>query len=199
MGGWVAEVNCGIVAEGKLVYRIETGEHHPKTNKGEKAGRAAAARQAVKELQPMVASTLAKKPVALEDVFQGSRSLKILESCPSAWSKFWKAMQSLEGSDRAVGVGTEGNNTSGPPVLVQVAARHGVIIELPRARTDGQLSPDMQRLLADNTITKVFSRKAMGLYTAVTAPGVVHLEGLPLNGSARLLACAAWQQSLGCC
>jgi hypothetical protein len=32
------------------------------------------------------------------------------------------------------------------------------------------------RLLADNTITKVFSRKAMGIYTAVTAPGVVHLE-----------------------
>lgn len=175
--GWVAEVTCGL----QEMYRVETLAHHPQTKKGEKAGRAAAAEKAVKVLQPVAERALAQEPVALEDVFKQGVPMDILESCPSTWSNFWNVVHELEDSQRAVGVGTEGNDGTGLPILVQIAIQNLVIIEFPRACPDAQLSADLQKLLADESIMKVFCDsakhrdiKALGL--SHTSPGVVNLE-----------------------
>lgn len=54
---------------------------------------------------------------------------------------------------RQVGVDTEGNALS-PPVLVQVATDHFVILEAPNALSG--LSRNLKRLFADESILKVF-------------------------------------------
>ncbi|CAE8736890.1 unnamed protein product [Polarella glacialis] len=177
-GGWLAVVTCGLGDS----RRIESNAHHPRTKKGEKAGRAAAAAQAVEELLALAARELAQKPVMLQDVFRESFPKSILESGKDAWARFWAQMEQLDASSpRAVGVSTEGNDGSGLPVLVQVAAPGLVILELPRASRNGELLPDLKRLLADESITKVFcdsaaQRDMRSLGLSHESPGVVDLE-----------------------
>jgi hypothetical protein len=69
------------------------------------------------------------------------------ESSDEMWHDFWK------NPPNAVGVDTEGNTLS-PPVLVQVATDHFVILEAPNAVSG--LSRNLKRLFADDSILKVF-------------------------------------------
>eukprot|EP00933_Yihiella_yeosuensis_P018756 TRINITY_DN15304_c0_g1_i1.p1 TRINITY_DN15304_c0_g1~~TRINITY_DN15304_c0_g1_i1.p1 ORF type:complete len:576 (-),score=163.85 TRINITY_DN15304_c0_g1_i1:413-2140(-) len=147
-GGWLAAVTCGPTE----AYRIETGEHHPRTKKGEKAGRAAAAAKAVEELKGRAASILKQEVQGLEAIFKEPFPSDILESSKTAWARFWKLER------RAVSIGTQGNDGSALPVLVQVAAPGLVILEL--SRCGGKFSTDLMRLLNDASITKVFCDSA---------------------------------------
>ena len=103
----------------------------------------------------------------------------MLPSSPAAWDAFWAS------SPAAVGIDVEGNQQS-PPVLVQIATASLVILEVPA--TAGALSADLIRLLADDSVTKVFcdstsnDKRCLGIYDADAAPmvaaPVVELEHL---------------------
>ena len=74
-------------------------------------------------------------------------------SSPPNWNKYiWS------NKPKIVGIDTEGNQSSSrPPVLVQIATDDCVLLEIPAmVGTPPRLSDDLQRLLADDDIVKVF-------------------------------------------
>lgn len=95
-------------------------------------------------------------------------------SSPPNWNKYiWS------NKPKIVGIDTEGNQSSSrPPVLVQIATDDLVLLEIPAmVGTPPRLSDDLQRLLADDDIVKVFcdnfahhDKRSLGL-----------LPGLPEN------------------
>jgi hypothetical protein len=74
-------------------------------------------------------------------------------SSAAAWATFWAS------SPTAVGIDVEGNQQS-PPVLVQIATASLVILEVPAPA--GALSPDLARLLSDDSIAKIFCENSAG-------------------------------------
>lgn len=152
--GWVAEVTCG-VAE---THRFETHDKLPRTKKIDKTGKATVAASAVE--------------------------VEIVESGPKAWARFLASLKSNSAEGLAVGIGTQGNDGDGLPILVQVATKDIALLELPRAA--GAFSKELTRLLADASVTKVFcdsaarrDMKALGVCKDGSAPlgaGIVDLE-----------------------
>eukprot|EP00928_Gymnodinium_smaydae_P033811 TRINITY_DN24115_c0_g1_i1.p1 TRINITY_DN24115_c0_g1~~TRINITY_DN24115_c0_g1_i1.p1 ORF type:complete len:502 (-),score=130.57 TRINITY_DN24115_c0_g1_i1:68-1513(-) len=181
--GWIAEVTCGL----GQVHRIETGVHQPKTKKGEKAGRTAAAARAVQALQPIALEAFGRPGVPFADAFGAGalRACEIAEGSPAAWKRLWAILRKQPEDTRAVGIGTAGNSgEQGPPVLVQVAADGLVVVELPRAA--GGISPELTKLLADKGVTKVFcdsarQKDARSLGVSPDAKDVVDLERLAVD------------------
>lgn len=115
---------------------------------GAKEGTAAAAQAALDGLQEEVARQEAKPKRELTDVFPLG-SFQIKGSSHRNWEQFvWSRKPSV------VGIDTEGNQNH-PPVLVQVATEETVLLEI-TSINGNQLSADLQRLLADDTIVKVF-------------------------------------------
>ncbi len=89
-----------------------------------------------------------KKCCQLSEVFPNPIQIYDSKHNHSAiWEQFWK------NPPQAVGIDTEGNQTS-PPVLVQISTLEYTILEAPSKNKS--LSSNLTRLLRDNNITKVF-------------------------------------------
>jgi len=153
---------------------------------------------------------LSREAISLEKAFKEGTQVEILASDKEGWRRLHASIAGGGGGGsssskagakecRAVGVGTEGNDGSGPPILVQVATRGLVLIELPRARPGGEISSELKALLADEGVTKVFcdsaaNRDVRSLGLAANSPGVVNLERLaaerfgpgPVRGISRI-------------
>lgn len=133
----------------EIVTGLGQGERHvfetPEAYAIAKKGKNAVAVLALEGLSQVRQEAEARPAMELMQVFE-SIELPILDSAHSAsWARLWRDPPAV------VGIDTEGNQ-KGPPVLVQIATEEFVILEAPR----GQLSPDLQRLLRDDKIAKVF-------------------------------------------
>ena len=92
--------------------------------------------------------SLSQSPKTKSSKSDGGSNITLLNSSHDTWKTFWNERPSV------VGVDVEGNQIS-PPVLVQIATESYTILEVPDYR-QRRLSPDLQRLLKDDSIIKVF-------------------------------------------
>ena len=100
---------------------------------------------ALQALAQQIAIEESKKRCQLSEVF--FNRIQIYDSSKSnIWSLFFK------NPPQVVGIDTEGNQVS-PPVLVQISTLEYTILEAPQNK---KLSTNLQRVLQDNNITKVF-------------------------------------------
>jgi hypothetical protein len=152
-GYWSVEVRCGPGRDALVFASANASKDN--TNKGKKEGHRAAAAVALKGLSHEVERERAIPTLPLKEACgtHFAKRVRIVESNDAAWSEFWSSPPTV------VGVDVEGNGQS-PPCLVQIATATTVIIEAPvsNAMEGGMraLSVNLQRLLADDTIVKVF-------------------------------------------
>ena len=113
-----------------------------------------------------------KPIVELKDVFV--EAIDVYESNRENWNYFWSHKPT------EVGIDVEGNQIQ-PPVLVQVATNDYCILEVPRK----SLSPNLQRLLRDSSIKKIFcdnfghkDKKCLGIDRSKPRDDIVELETL---------------------
>ena len=159
---WGVEVRWGI-GRGRVFVSHDVSDA---SVGGTKKGHAAAAAVALVGLESVINDTTSK-PVKTVDVQFGgwfeSTCLVLDGGRPDSWETFWQC------DPKVVGIDVEGNLRT-PPVLVQVcvettrvASSSGnsfgntlCILEVPRSNPGGGLSHDLQRLLRDRSIVKVF-------------------------------------------
>jgi hypothetical protein len=179
---WRADIGMGLGTDRRIF--IVMNESFP----GEKEGKAAVSVLALKGLASEIAEQEALPVKDLLQVFEQTIThMELLDSYDSStWKRFW------ENPPKVVGIDTEGNQIS-PPVLVQIATQDFVILET-SLRTS--LSSDLERLLRDDSIVKVFcdnfshkDKKALGLCVVddddkddhperYTVPPIVDLESI---------------------
>ena len=174
-GCWAVEVRVG-VGEPKCFVFVSS-DCSPPSELGTKQGCNAAAAMAIAGLHGEQERELAKPTATLSDVFgaEFGRRARIVDGASEvSWREFWAL------APRVVGIDVEGNLNS-QPILVQVAVQSLVVLEAP-ARSG--LSPDLQRLLDDTSIIKVFcdgtthaDKRCLGL-PAEVGPGVADLEDI---------------------
>jgi len=171
-GRWSCHVTVVIHDERTFTSQNTSPED---TEEGKKQGMAAAAQSAVAGLVEEVAKQEAKPHLELTQVFppfnpkkqnipESTALFVIRGSSPPNWSKYiWS------NKPKVVGIDTEGNQHSSPPVLVQIATDDCVLLEI-TSLNGNQLSANLQRLLDDPEITKVFcdnyahhDKRALGL------------------------------------
>jgi len=113
----------------------------------EKLGKVAVSELALDGLSEEIATWQGLPAKEISHVFSTIiDELPILDSKdPKSWKQFW------DSSPQIVGIDTEGNGVS-PPVLIQIATKDFILLETPHKR----LSANLQRLLQDDTIIKVF-------------------------------------------
>ena len=174
---WVCYITIGLHDTRKYVSTCPA-------NANKKSGVAAAAQAALEGLQDELTKQEAKPQKELTDVFplynednpgdtnnnndeekkpQRPRFV-IRGSSPRNWDNYiWSRKPSV------VGIDTEGNQST-PPILVQIATDECVILEIPSMNTGGEnkkskntepspppkISDNLQRLLQDESIIKVF-------------------------------------------
>lgn len=144
---WVCYVTIGPHDTRRFVSNDVSSPHD--TERGKKEGTASAARAALVSLKEEIAKQESKPKKQLAEVFPPGEFFQIKCSSPRNWEQFiWNNKPSQ------VGIDTEGNQSC-PPLLVQIATDKCVILEL-TSMNDNQLSPDLKRLLSDETIVKVF-------------------------------------------
>jgi 3'-5' exonuclease len=170
---WVAYVTVGLNDERKFVSDNHVSPAD--TMDGKKTGIASASKAALEGLNEEIARQEAKPKKELTQVFplypagkQGDNRQKplflIKGSSQRNWDQFiWDHKPAV------VGIDTEGNQCS-PPILVQIATADAVLLEI-TSMLDNQLSENLKRLLADNTIVKVFcdnfahhDKKSLGIH-----------------------------------
>lgn len=164
---WVCTVWVGVYDK----RRFLTDEYYPNTVEGRKAGQIDAATLALDGLQHEIQQQQLKSVKELHQVF--TNKIPIYESNRTNWNYFWQNRPSV------VGIDVEGNQLS-PPVLVQIAVDDYVILETPAGR--GGLSKDLEKLLHDNQIMKVFcdnnshrDKKCLGI--SIPTPDVLMSTG----------------------
>jgi hypothetical protein len=142
---WAVEIRMGLDHRKTFVSNDRSND----SVKCRKQGKKAAALVALEGLHDDLQKEMTKPIVYGLDGAVGHlmAGTSIWKSSDEIWNKFWK------NPPNAVGVDTEGNALS-PPVLVQVAADHFVILEAPNAANG--LSRNLKRLFADDSIVKVF-------------------------------------------
>ena len=118
---------------------------------GRKKGHRAAAEVALAGLQDAVRQEKSMPQVSLADVSTSHfrKHVRVCESNDATWDAFWAD------PPRVVGVDVEGDQQH-PPCLVQVATPTLVILEAPSRSGVHGMSPNLKRLLADESIVKVF-------------------------------------------
>lgn len=171
-GYWYVDVVVGLHDKRHFVSQ----DCSPPTKDGIKQGKAAAATVALDGLRTLIEHQEAKPAMELSQVF--TTEIPIYESNDETWKRFWNDPPTV------VGVDTEGNQIS-PPVLAQIATENYVILEIPR---QGKLSDNLLRLLADESIVKVFcdnfshhDKKSLGLLPIpenLTCGPIVDLESM---------------------
>jgi hypothetical protein len=158
--------------------------------KDEKAAKSAVSALALEGLAAEIQREEAKPVRELVHVFSAEeRDLDIQDSqLASTWDRFWAHPR-----PSVVGIDIEGNQIS-PPVLVQIATNDYVILEVPQ-KSKGGLSQNIQRLLQDDSITKVFcdnfsnkDKKSLGMALLTlpekddfTTPPIVDLEFMAME------------------
>lgn len=175
-GTWRAEIAMGLGDDQKRTF--VTSEPFQE----EKEGKAAVSMLAIEGLASEIAAWEALPARELMQVFESTiMKMELLDSHdPSTWARFWAD------PPKVVGIDTEGNQIA-PPVLVQIATCEYVILETPRT----SLSEDLERLLREDSIIKVFcdnfshkDKKSLGLPVdkehpgIYTVPPIVDLESL---------------------
>eukprot|EP00980_Cylindrotheca_fusiformis_P007590 scaffold1580_cov116-Cylindrotheca_fusiformis.AAC.25 len=167
-GCWFVDVIVGFNAER---YRFQS------TLRDQKKGKEAVSALAVKTLAEHVAKEEGKPAQHLDQVFKDP--IQIYDSKKDGtWDMFWQNKPSV------VGLDVEGNQIS-PPVLVQISTDEYTILEVPQRG----LSSNLERLLDDNSIVKVFcdnfsnkDKMCLGLHfleeTDFTKPPIVDIEVL---------------------
>lgn len=151
-GRWSCRVQIGFD-----VVAFGTAEIFPDTIQGKKDGTARVCQLALNGLRSRI-EDMERIPLReLHDVFDPG--LPIVESNAETWRTFWERKPAL------VGIDVEGNQSS-PPILVQISTDEAIILETPC------ISPDLRRLLADESIVKVFcdsfahyDKKSLGIYS----------------------------------
>jgi hypothetical protein len=111
-----------------------------------KLGMADASSAAIRGLQDEINRQDAKQVVDLNQMFQ-TQIPDIYDSARENWDYFWQHKPSV------VGIDIEGNQRC-PPVLVQISTDDYAILEVPRKSKS--ISADLAKLLADESIIKVF-------------------------------------------
>lgn len=163
---WYVEVTVGI----KDTRRFTSEE----TCSDVKTGRLAACKTALEGLEEEIQKQESKEQMQLGDVFP--QRIRVLESNAKNWKYFW------DHKPRTVGIDTEGNQKS-PPVLVQIATNDYTILEVCKFR----LSQDIQLLLTDQSIVKIFcdnyshrDKRSLGLIVPndLTTGHIIDLENV---------------------
>ena len=139
-GSWMAYVTVGVNDTRQFVSDCTAS---PDTKEGTKLGKEAAAHVTLDGLSQEIQLQQAKPEKELAEVY--TQQLAVYNSNEMNWDYFWNHKPT------SVGIDVEGNKII-PPVLVQIATNEYVILEAPRSR----ISKNLERLLADDTITKVF-------------------------------------------
>lgn len=158
-GRWAVEVRTGVGSAATHCFVSDCSE--PATTNGTKEGHAAAAALAVQGLDGLVRWHMAKPAGTMDAAFGVGFDATARTVGSSGWGAFWQQ------NPRVVGIDVEGNLQT-PPVLVQVATMSLVVLESPSAYNAANnivgaaLSPDLTRLLADETILKVFCDGSAG-------------------------------------
>jgi hypothetical protein len=149
-----------------------------------KLGMADAASVAIRGLQDEILRQEQKHVVDLNQVFCHELPLDIYDSTRENWDFFWQHQVAV------VGIDVEGNQRC-PPVLVQISTADYTILEAPQK--DRGISADLARLLADESIIKVFcdnsshkDKKSLGLDRSslnndLTTGHIVDLEALAMQ------------------
>lgn len=106
--------------------------------------KATTAANALKGLEDLIKVEESKEIQELHQVFR-NQPIDIYESNEENWEYFWNHKPAI------VGIDTEGNNVR-PPLLVQIATQDYAILEVPVE----SLSCDIERLLKDHSVVKVF-------------------------------------------
>eukprot|EP00037_Helgoeca_nana_P016420 m.154522 g.154522 ORF g.154522 m.154522 type:complete len:438 (+) comp23514_c0_seq1:246-1559(+) len=174
---WGVEVWRGLRSDSSSTFM--STDSSEESRHGAKQGRRAASAAAMDGLADALAREAAMPTLSLKTAcmrhFNGWVHVK--ESCEAAWATFWSD------PPRYVGIDVEGNQQS-PPCLIQVATGTTVILEAPSRRGH---SPNMQRLLDDDSVIKVFcdsqnqtDKLCLGLRvpTDMTEGPIVDLEAI---------------------
>jgi len=172
---WSCHVRLGIRDERQFAATQTFND----TEKGQKQGKNAACQAALDGLQDEIQRQEAKPLVELTDAFplyphdqqDGKPRFLIKGATPRNWNKYiWEPYERLQKERQeqrtshstatrpilTVGIDVEGNQSS-PPVLVQIATADCVLLEIPSMNgSRPQLSHNLQRLLRDDSILKVF-------------------------------------------
>ena len=174
---WCVEV---IVDFGDTRRFVSEVQFDTTDNYNEKQGKGAASQAALDGLAELLEQLEARPQQELAQCFP--QTIDIYDSNKENWDYFWKHRPDV------VGIDTEGNAKC-PPVLIQVACDDYTILEAPRER----LSNNMQRLLKDDRIVKVFcdnfshkDKKSVGLEVNketddYTKGSVVDLEAIMMQ------------------
>ena len=146
---WVCYITVGLNDTRRFVSQNNTSPDN--TAVGVKEGTASAAQAALEGLQEEITRQEAKVKKELTDVFPPTGSFLIKGSSHQNWQEFiWG------NKPKVVGIDTEGNqDSSRPPVLVQIATDSCVILEI-TSMNHNKLSADLRRLIEDDDIIKVF-------------------------------------------
>ena len=141
------------------------------TKKEWNAAKAAVSAVALRELQPRIQQEEAKPVITLQALFP--TPIRIYDSAVFDWDE--KIFSSTT-KPTIVGIDVEGNQIS-PPVLIQISTEQYTILEVPivdRMTGIRSISANLQRLLQDDTITKIFcdnfshnDKKCLGLVSSV--------------------------------
>ena len=159
-GFWVCYVILSLFDERNFVSSCDSPDS---TEEGRKEGQAAASQAALDGLQEEIAKQEAKPKKELTEVFPLYRNPKNdkLDSnekplfvIRGSSAKNWNECVWTTDKPKVVGIDTEGNLNT-PPILVQIATDSCVILEI-TSMNGNRLSKNLQRLLADNEIVKVF-------------------------------------------
>jgi hypothetical protein len=187
---WRADIGMGLTTTGNSNEPNNNNNNNKRTfvtsdsYKDEKEGKAAVSQLVLDGLASEITEREAVPVKDLMQVFEQtiSTQIELLDSShASTWTRFW------DDSPTIVGIDTEGNQIS-PPVLVQISTEEYVILETPRT----SLSADLERLLGDDSIVKVFcdnfshkDKKSLGLVVdkdhppeTYSLPPIVDLESL---------------------
>jgi len=151
---WYVDIYWGI---GKCDrFTAQKNEENSKLSEG----KAIVSAIALFGLHSIIQQQEVKQMMTLEQVYPNQIPVYDSHSV-SCWDTlFWNNPPSC------VGIDTEGNQIT-PPVLVQISTNEYTILEVP---LDGRLSDNLQRLLHDDSITKIFcdnfshsDKKCLGL------------------------------------
>ena len=142
-GHWLVTITMGFVGNAPDRRTFTT----TCSSTDEKQGIQAASAMALEGLREQIQREESKPKQDLMQTFQQHAHFQILDSFdPRSWQRVWSNPPSC------VGIDVEGNQKS-PPVLVQIATEDFCILEVPR---NGRLSNDLNRLLTDDSIQKIF-------------------------------------------
>jgi hypothetical protein len=177
---WCVNVIVGLQENDKHHFEAEKA-----TSKNDsKLGMADAAAVAIRGLQEEIRRQDAKPVVDLNQVFCQQIPLDVYDSTRENWDYFWQHKVAV------VGIDIEGNQRC-PPVLVQISTDDYTILEVPLK--DKGISADLARLLADESIIKVFcdnsshkDKKSLGINRSsrnndLTTGHIVDLEAMAMQ------------------